>query len=183
MPGRRPSVAVPHRSASPALCPCGHPASFSSSCVVVRVWCLESAALLQVAVLGERARCVRRAVRRACTCCCPVAAAATAAARALGLSRCRQERQIRPVFANMEIFGAVFRRIHSEKAKYMPQNSHLAPPKFAFDVPGCRASVPCKVRAQRLRACARCWVQRRGGGGGGGGGVACPAATTRIRFV
>ena len=27
-PGRRPSSAVPHRSASPALCPCGHAASF-----------------------------------------------------------------------------------------------------------------------------------------------------------
>ena len=37
LPGRRPSVAVPHRSASPALCPCGHVASFrrrSSSCLV-----------------------------------------------------------------------------------------------------------------------------------------------------
>ena len=28
LPGRRPSVAVPHRSAPPALCPCGHAASF-----------------------------------------------------------------------------------------------------------------------------------------------------------
>ena len=24
LPGRRPSATVPHRSASPALCPCGH---------------------------------------------------------------------------------------------------------------------------------------------------------------
>ena len=28
LPGRTPSVAVPHRSASPALRPCGHAASF-----------------------------------------------------------------------------------------------------------------------------------------------------------
>ena len=28
LPGRTPSSAVPHRSASPALCPCGHAASF-----------------------------------------------------------------------------------------------------------------------------------------------------------
>ena len=46
-----------------------------------------------------------------------------------------QERQIRPVFANTEIFGAVFRRVHSKKAKYMPPDSYLAAPKFVFDVP------------------------------------------------
>ena len=62
---------------------------FSSSCVVVCAWCLESAALLLATVLGERARRVRLAVRRACACCCPVAAAVAAAARALGLSRCQ----------------------------------------------------------------------------------------------
>ena len=28
LPGRRPSFRVPHRSASSALCPCGHAASF-----------------------------------------------------------------------------------------------------------------------------------------------------------
>ena len=61
---------------------------FSSSCVVVRAWCLESAALLLAAVLGERARRVRRAVRRACACCCPVAVAIAAAACALRLSWC-----------------------------------------------------------------------------------------------
>ena len=62
---------------------------FSSSCVVVRAWCLESAALLLAAAPGERARRVRLAVRRACACCCPVAAADAAATRTLRLSRCQ----------------------------------------------------------------------------------------------
>ena len=40
LPGRTPSVAVPHRSASPALCPCGHAASFRrrASSFVRGVW-------------------------------------------------------------------------------------------------------------------------------------------------
>ena len=41
---------------------------FSSSFVVVRAWCLESAAPLLAAALGERARRVRLAVRRVCAC-------------------------------------------------------------------------------------------------------------------
>ena len=43
LPGRHPSSRIPHRPASPALCPWGHAAAiFSSSCVVVvlRAWCL-----------------------------------------------------------------------------------------------------------------------------------------------
>ena len=48
---------------------------FSSSCVVVRAWCLVSAALLLAAAQGGRARCVRCAVRCACACYSPVAAA------------------------------------------------------------------------------------------------------------
>ena len=86
LPGRRPSAAVPHRSASPALCPCGHAASFRrrASSFVRGAW--SSAALLPAAVLCERAWCKRRAVRRACELCCPVAAAAAAAACAWQLS-------------------------------------------------------------------------------------------------
>ena len=75
LPGRRLSFAVPHRSASPAVCPCGHSASFRrrASSFVRGFW--SSAALLLAAVRGGRARCMRRAVRRACACCCPVVAA------------------------------------------------------------------------------------------------------------
>ena len=71
---------------------------FSSSCVVVRARCLvlgvqccwSSAAVLPAAVLCERARCARRARRRARSWCCPVsAAAAAAAACALRLTRHR----------------------------------------------------------------------------------------------
>ena len=41
MPGRAPSVTVPHRSASSALCPCGHAAYFRrrASSFVRGVWC------------------------------------------------------------------------------------------------------------------------------------------------
>ena len=42
LPGRRPSSHLLHRSVSPALCPCLWARNiFSSSCVVVRAWCLE----------------------------------------------------------------------------------------------------------------------------------------------
>ena len=42
LPGRLPSFRIPHRSASPALCPCGHAASFRrcASSFVRGVWCL-----------------------------------------------------------------------------------------------------------------------------------------------
>ena len=90
LPGRPPSIAVPHRPASLALCPCGHSASFRRrASSFVRGVCLESAALLLAAALGGRTRCVRLAVRRACACCCPVGAAVAAAACALRLLRCR----------------------------------------------------------------------------------------------
>ena len=46
-----------------------------------------------------------------------------------------QERQIRPVFANTEIFGAVFRRIHSEKGE-------IHAPKFVFGGPQIRIRRP-----------------------------------------
>ena len=89
LPGRRPSVAVPHRSASPALRPCGHSVSFRRRASSFVCAVLGPASLQLAAVLGERARCVRLAVRRACACCCPVGAAVAAAACALRLSRCR----------------------------------------------------------------------------------------------
>ena len=43
LPGRIPSFRFPHRSASPALCPCGHAASFRgrASSFVRGAWCLE----------------------------------------------------------------------------------------------------------------------------------------------
>ena len=48
-----------------------------------------------------------------------------------------QERQIRPVFANTEIFGGLYFAVFTvKKAKHMPPNSYLAGgPKFVFDVP------------------------------------------------
>ena len=46
-----------------------------------------------------------------------------------------QERRIRPVFANTEIFGAVFRRIHSEKGE-------IHAPKFVFGGPQIRIRRP-----------------------------------------
>ena len=90
LPGRSPSISVPHRPVGASgFAPVWALSTFPSSCAVVRAWCLESAALLLAAVLGERARCVRRAVlRRACACRCPVATAVAAAACALRLSRC-----------------------------------------------------------------------------------------------
>ena len=57
------------------------------SCVVSGAW--SSAALLPAAVLCERARCARRAGRRARAWCCSVATAAAAVACALRLSRRR----------------------------------------------------------------------------------------------
>ena len=96
LPGRLPSFRLPHRSASSALCLCGHAAFFSSSCVVVRAWCLvpgvrrrcflrrcyasargacgvqggmlaRGAALwLRLLLLRRRARCDSRGVGRAC---------------------------------------------------------------------------------------------------------------------
>ena len=94
--GRRPPRCRGERPVLP--CPIGRRLSgfvsvwarsiFSSSCVVVRAWCLVSAALLRAAARGGRARCVRFEVRRACACCCPVAAADAAAVRAQRLSRC-----------------------------------------------------------------------------------------------
>ena len=74
LPGRPPSDSVPHRSTSPALRPCEHSASFRRRASSFVRGFRSSAALLPAAVLGERARCVRRAVRRACACCCPVVA-------------------------------------------------------------------------------------------------------------
>ena len=69
MPGLTPSIHVPHRSASSALCPCGHrhAASFRrrASSFVRGVWCLEFGG----AVSGGgalRARAVRAACRAAC---------------------------------------------------------------------------------------------------------------------
>ena len=97
MPGRPPSAHVPHRlSTSPALCPCGHAASFRrrASSFVRGAW--SSAALCLAAVPCVCARCVRRAGWRARAWCCLVVAAAVrlllppaAAACALRLSRCR----------------------------------------------------------------------------------------------
>ena len=88
--------AVPHRSASPALCPCGHAAAFRrrASSFVRGVW--SSAALLPAAVLCERAWCVRRTVRRACACCCPSARSKLAAS---GHSGC---------FGRSEMGGSAF---------------------------------------------------------------------------
>ena len=67
LPGRRPSATVPHRPASPALCPCGHAASFRRrASSFVRGVCLESTALLLAAARGGRAgsaRAVRSAAR------------------------------------------------------------------------------------------------------------------------
>ena len=55
----------------------------------------------------------------------------------------RQERQIRPVlFANTEIFGAIFRRIHSEKGEIHAPKFVFGGPKFVFDVPRLRLPVP-----------------------------------------
>ena len=87
LPGRHPSFHVPHRSASPALCPCGHAASFRrrASSFVRGVWCLGFGG----AVPGGsamRARTVRAACRAACSrvvlpcgcgCCCSGVCAAT----------------------------------------------------------------------------------------------------------
>ena len=87
LPGRHTSFRVPHRSASPALCPCGHAASFRrrASSFVRGVWCLE----LGGAASGGgamRARAVRAARRAACSrvvllggcgCCCGGVCAAT----------------------------------------------------------------------------------------------------------
>ena len=57
------------------LCARVHSASFRRRVSSFVRGVLEPVALLLAAVLGERARCVRLAVRRACAWCCPVAAA------------------------------------------------------------------------------------------------------------
>ena len=92
LPGRLPSFRVPHRSASSALCPCGHAASFRR-----RV----SSFVRGVRRLGVRRRCSgggamrARAVRAACRVACARAVllcglvAGAAAARVLRLSRRR----------------------------------------------------------------------------------------------
>ena len=83
--GGRPVLTYPNRSASPALYPCGHAASFRrrASSFVRGAW--SSAAPCLAAVLCVCARCVRRAGagRRAHAWRCPVAAAAAAVACAL----------------------------------------------------------------------------------------------------
>ena len=49
----------------------------------------------------------------------------------------------RPVFANTEIFGAIFRRIHSEKGE-------IYAPKFVFGGPQIRIRRPCDWLAMSL---------------------------------
>ena len=95
LPGRTPSAHVFHRSASPALCPRGHAASFSSSYVVVRAWRLEFCGAATATGGGAvRARAAHAARSAACSrvllscgcrrCCDGVCAAilATSGARA-----------------------------------------------------------------------------------------------------
>ena len=63
-PGRLPSFRVPHRSASSALCPCWHAASFRrrASSFVRGVWCLEfGGAASGGGAMRVRAVCVRGA--------------------------------------------------------------------------------------------------------------------------
>ena len=108
LPGRRPSIHVPHRSASSALCPCGHAASFRrrASSFVRGVWCLEFGG----AVSGGgalRAHAVRAACRAACSrvvlpcgcgCCCGGVCVATLTTT----SACRR--------------GCAARRLHGARA-------------------------------------------------------------------
>ena len=80
LPGRLPSFRVPHRSASSALCPCGHAASFRrrASSFVRGVWCLEfGGAASGGGAMRVRAVCAARSVAyscavllRGCGCCC-----------------------------------------------------------------------------------------------------------------
>ena len=82
LPGRIPIFRFPHRSASPALCPCGHTASFRrrASSFVRGVWCLEVGGAASASGGGAmRVRAVRAACRTACSrvvlpcgcgCCC-----------------------------------------------------------------------------------------------------------------
>ena len=80
LPGRLPSFRVPHRSASSALCPCGHAASFRrrASSFVRAVWRLErGGATSGGGAMRARAVCVARkaawsrvVVLRGCGCCC-----------------------------------------------------------------------------------------------------------------
>ena len=65
LPGRPPSSAIPHRSASPALCPCGHAASFRlrASSFVGRPVCKppkrgERVPVCKAARVGHRQACV-----------------------------------------------------------------------------------------------------------------------------
>ena len=87
LPGRLPSFRVPHRSASSALCPCGHAASFRrrASSFVRGVWCPEfggaasgGGAMRARAVRAAcRAACLRVVLLCGCGCCCGGVRAAT----------------------------------------------------------------------------------------------------------
>ena len=65
-----------------------------SSFAVVRAQGLMLAALLLAAAQGERARCARGAVQRACTRCGPVAVAVAVAADVRQVSRCYYTRAL-----------------------------------------------------------------------------------------
>ena len=100
LPGWTPSFRLPHRSASPALCPCGQAASFRrhASSFVRGVWCLESGAAASGGG-AMRARAVCAACRAAwlrtvlpcgCGCSCGgvcVATLTTSGARGVGSAR------------------------------------------------------------------------------------------------
>ena len=94
LPGRLPGFRLPHRSASSALCPCGHAASFRrrASSFVRGVWCLEfgGAASGGGGAMRVRAVCAARSVAyscavllRGCGCCCGGVCVAT-------LTSCRE---------------------------------------------------------------------------------------------
>jgi hypothetical protein len=108
LPGRQPSFHVPHRSASSALCPCGHAASFRrrASSFVRGVWRLEfggaasgGGAMRARAVCAAcRAACARVVLPCGCGCCCGGVCAATLAAsgvRAVGGARAVAARRAR----------------------------------------------------------------------------------------
>ena len=90
LPGRHPSFRVPHRSASSALCPCGHAASFRrrASSFVRGVWCLGfggaasggDAMRARAVCAACRAACSRAVLPCGCGCCCGGVCAATLAA-------------------------------------------------------------------------------------------------------
>ena len=63
-----------------------------------------------------------------------------------------QERQIRPVFANTEIFGAVFRRIHSQKGEIHAPKFVLGGPPNSYSTSLARQRMCWRARSPNRRA-------------------------------